>query len=207
MKKRIQQEFKQQTGLNIDKPLAGYGSTNDGNTARRFFGDSETTSHITGLNEELLRMVNIILLALNSKHKINAVKFGAYADKISNLLVTLYPWKDMTPTVHKVLCHGQVIIQSNILPLGELTEEAQEARNKDFRHVQLFNTRKCSRESQNEDIFKNLMLSSDPVISTMRRRWISYKALTFGNTNEFRDLLDMLDMYHDRDVTDYFTEN
>ena len=44
----------------------------------------------------------------------------------------------MTPTVQKVLCHVQTIMESNILPLGELSEEAQEARNRDFRHIQLF---------------------------------------------------------------------
>lgn len=203
-KVRIQEEFKMQTGLNIDKPLASYGSTNDGNTARRFFNDFETTSQITGINEELLRRINIILMALNSKHKINATKFGKYVEEITILLLKLYPWREMTPTVHKVLCHGQIIIESNILPLGELTEEAQEARNRDFKHVQLFSSRKCSRQSQNEDIFNNLMLSSDPVLSSMRKRWISYNTLLSGNMEELKDFFYLLDMY--QDVSEYFME-
>ncbi|GBP08413.1 hypothetical protein EVAR_71984_1 [Eumeta japonica] len=45
-KQRIQKDFKQQTGLNIDQPLVGYGSTNDGNTARRFFKYYEETSKL-----------------------------------------------------------------------------------------------------------------------------------------------------------------
>ncbi|KAI8117845.1 Protein ELYS like protein [Lucilia cuprina] len=105
-----------------------HGSTNDGNTARRFFKHFETTSEITGISMDLLQKVNIILMAINSKHKVNATKFGEYSTKVSKLLLELYPWKEMTPTVHKILCHGKVIIEHNILPLGELTEEPQESR-------------------------------------------------------------------------------
>ena len=204
-KSRIQEEFKVQMGLNIDKPLSSCGSTNDGNTARRFFRDFEITSKITGIDKELLRRVNTILMALNSKHKINGNRFGEYTSEISKLLVSLYPWRELTPTVHKVLCHGQIIIESNILPLGELTEEAQEARNRDFKHVQLFSSRKCSRQSQNEDIFNSLLLSSDPVLSTMRKRWICYETLSSQNKEDLKDLYYLLDMY--TDMTDYFIEN
>lgn len=201
-KKRIQEQFKIQTGLVIDKPLPSGGSTNDGNTSRRFFRDFEVTSAITGLDKELLRKVNIVLMALNSKHKVNGTKFGKYADDISKTLITLYPWRDITPTVHKVLCHGQIIIESHILPLGELTEEAQEARNRDFKHVHLFSSRKCSRISQNEDIFNSLLLSSDPVLALMRKRWISYD--TSENQEEYKDLLYLLDMYDD--ISDWFLQ-
>lgn len=47
----------------------------------------------------------------------------------------------MTPTVHKVLAHGKEIIEYSMLPLGELTEEAQEARNSDVKNFRLFNTK------------------------------------------------------------------
>ncbi|KAF2890599.1 hypothetical protein ILUMI_15574 [Ignelater luminosus] len=40
-KKHIQAEFKAQMGLVVDKPKPGYESTNDGNTARRFFNNLE----------------------------------------------------------------------------------------------------------------------------------------------------------------------
>ena len=94
-KSRIQEEFKVQMGLNIDKPLSSCGSTNDGNTARRFFRDFEITSKITGIDKELLRRVNTILMALNSKHKINGNRFGEYTSEISKLLVSLYPWREL----------------------------------------------------------------------------------------------------------------
>ena len=41
----------------------------------------------------------------------------------------------MPPTVHKMLIHGGEIIRRALVPIGWLSEEAQEARNKDYRYV------------------------------------------------------------------------
>ena len=54
-------------------------------------------------------------MAVNSKQKLNSAKFGLYSKTIEEQLISLYPWKEMTPTVHKVLCHGQTIMESNII--------------------------------------------------------------------------------------------
>lgn len=43
-----------------------------------------------------------------------------------------YGWHPMTPTMHKILLHGADIIENAILPIGQLSEEAAEARNKHF---------------------------------------------------------------------------
>lgn len=47
-KKIIQQDFKKKSGLMVDFPKPGFGNTNDGNTARRFFNDPQQTADITG---------------------------------------------------------------------------------------------------------------------------------------------------------------
>ena len=39
--------------------------------------------------------------------------------------------------MHKVLRHGAQVIQEAILPIGQLSEEAAEARNKHFRDYRL----------------------------------------------------------------------
>lgn len=48
-KKSIQAKFKAAMGLNIDKPKNGFGSTNDGSTARKVMRNPEETAKITGL--------------------------------------------------------------------------------------------------------------------------------------------------------------
>uniref|UniRef100_A0A8D8U0M9 Uncharacterized protein n=1 Tax=Cacopsylla melanoneura TaxID=428564 RepID=A0A8D8U0M9_9HEMI len=39
----------------------------------------------------------------------------------------------MPPTLHRYLIHGLQIIAAVTLPIGQLSEEAQEAKNKDFK--------------------------------------------------------------------------
>jgi len=54
-KQRIQRGFKEHMGLIIDVPKHGSGTSNDGNTARRFFRDPQLTSMITGINQSLIK--------------------------------------------------------------------------------------------------------------------------------------------------------
>lgn len=52
--------------------------------------------------------------------------------------------------------------------LGQLSEEAQEARNKDYKHIREHLTRKNSRLNTNTDLLNMLLVSSDPYISSIR---------------------------------------
>lgn len=74
----------------------------------------------------------------------------------------------MPPSVHKVLLHGADLMKHFDLPIGMYSEEAQEARNKDFRNIRENHSRKNSRTNTNEDILHWLLISSDPVISSLR---------------------------------------
>ena len=58
----------------------------------------------------------------------------------------------MPSSVHKILCHGKLVIASWILPIGQLSEEAQEARKKDNRRYREYFTRKTSRIDTNIDL-------------------------------------------------------
>ena len=59
-KKNIQTRFKKELGLIIDHPKPGFGSTNDGNTARRFFESYELSAAIIGIDKDLINSVNQI---------------------------------------------------------------------------------------------------------------------------------------------------
>lgn len=64
-------------------------------------------------------------------------KFAAYTMDTAKLYIDLYSWHPMSPTLLKVLIHGPVVIQNALLPIGQLTEEVAEARNKHFRLYRL----------------------------------------------------------------------
>lgn len=169
-KSSIQQKFRDELGLIIDIPKPGFGNTNDGNTSRRFFENPELAATITGLDGHLIYRLKVILEVLSSGHTINIKMFGAYAYKTAELYVKLYSWHPMTPTLHKILIHGPVIIQKALLPIGQLSEEASEARNKHFRLYRQRFARKFSREACNKDIINRLILSSDPLLTGLRPR-------------------------------------
>lgn len=167
-KKEIQRRFRNETGLIIDMPKSNFGNTNDGNTSRRFFEDPKLAAKITGISYELIYTLKVILEAISSGFKIDPVKYEKYASETARVYVDLYDWHPMTPTMHKLLVHGAVIIEKALLPIGQLSEEAAEARNKHFRCYRQDYARKFSRESCNQDIFNRLLLTSDPMLSSMR---------------------------------------
>lgn len=75
----------------------------------------------------------------------------------------------MPPTVHKILIQGSSIVKEAILPIGQLSEEALEARYKNIRRYREHHTRKISRMNTNEDLFKRLLLTFDPLISSLQK--------------------------------------
>ncbi|KAL0901178.1 hypothetical protein ABMA27_006487 [Loxostege sticticalis] len=68
---KIQEEFRSKTGLLVDIVKQGAGKTNDGNTARRFFSEYKTSAQITGLNEDLIKRLFVILQVIASGLHIN----------------------------------------------------------------------------------------------------------------------------------------
>lgn len=168
-KRIIQGGFKSQLGLNIDRPKPGYGSSNDGNTARRFFENSKVSAAITGVKEEVIKRFYVILQVISCGHKINCEIFEQYAIETARKVVDLYPWYHMPTSVHKLLIHGPLIITHALLPIGQLSEDAQEARNKDIKRYREDFSRKCSRVKTMEDVFHRLLVTSDPYISSIRK--------------------------------------
>lgn len=170
-------KFKEKMGLLVDVPRpGGSGTSNDDNTARQFFANSHLSSIITGVNEEVIKRFGVILQVISTGYKINLQLFDNYAVETAKLFVLHYPWFYLPTSVHKILLHGSFIIENALLPIGLLSEEAQEARNKDIKKYREHHTRKISRVKTMEDLFNNLLVSSDPYISSLRK---TYKKKVF----------------------------
>ena len=128
-------------------------------------------AEITGVSQDLIQRLAVILTAINSTRKgINPDKFGQYALETALLYVELYNWYDMPPSVHKLLVHGADIMRSLPLPVGMLSEEAQEKRNKESRNIRERNARKTGREETMEDLAHQLFVTSDPLIADIIRK-------------------------------------
>ena len=79
-------------------PKVGSGNSNDGNTARRAFGNSELFSSITGVDKELINRLYAILQVINCKTHIDCSKFKHHCEETVNLARNLYPWYKLPPT-------------------------------------------------------------------------------------------------------------
>lgn len=170
-KNKIQSQFKKDMGLIVDMPKAGgSGTSNDGNTARRFFANAALSSRITGIELCLIENLGFLLQAISSGHEINLEKFEKLALKTRKIYLEHYSWYYMPVTLHKILMHGSEIIKNALLPIGQLSEEAQEARNKDCRRYREHNTRKCGRVATNTDLLNMLLITSDPLINSLRKK-------------------------------------
>ena len=73
----------------------------------------------------------------------------------------------MPPTLHKLLCHSAAVIESCLLPIGMMSEEAAESTNKKIREYRMQHTRKDARDHTMSDLFGYLLVASDPYISSL----------------------------------------
>lgn len=169
-KRTIQAEFRKKMGLLVNIVKVGYGTTNDGNTARCFFDNPSESASITGLDETLIKYFSVLLQAISCGYEINPDAFNSYAYKTLERYLELYSWYCMPVTVHKLLVHGYNIIKHAILPIGQLAEDAQECRHKEIKYYRQHNTRKYSRKATMEDLIHTLLFSSDPVVNSYRKK-------------------------------------
>ena len=140
------------------------------NTIPSMFGSEATVAaNALGVDEDLIRRMFVILCTLSSTQEIDPEKLQEYCWSTAELFVRLYPWYHMPQALHKVLIHSHQVVRAKPLPIGMLSEEAQEASNKNVKRFRENFTRKTSRKDTNCDLMRRMLCSSDPVISSLRR--------------------------------------
>ncbi|KAG5877602.1 hypothetical protein JTB14_010289 [Gonioctena quinquepunctata] len=108
-------------------------------------------------------------MTISSGFAINEDKFKIYALKTVVIYLKYYPWYNVQTTIHRVLIHDDIIIiRDAIAPIGLLSEDAQESKNEAIKTYRKGYTRKFPREQTMEDLFHQLLVSSDPYITNMR---------------------------------------
>ncbi|XP_065678116.1 uncharacterized protein LOC136093124 [Hydra vulgaris] len=129
-KKEIQVLFRERLSLYVDMPKTGSGNTNDGNTARRAFKNSEVFSEITKVDCDIIKRLHNILITISCGFPIIINELDLYCTETAKRIVNLYNWYVMPPTVHKLLLHSSSISNKLPLPIGIYSEDALESLNK-----------------------------------------------------------------------------
>ena len=159
--------FREEMSLIVDVPKVGHGNLNDGNTASRTFIDPETFSRITGVNIVLIKWLHNVLLAVCSGYHLDIPVFEEYCLDTVKYIIEHYSWYVMPPTLHKLLIHGAQIADRLDLPIGQYSEEAQEAQNKELRNARLHHWCKVSRLTVMVNQYQYMLIRTDPVISSI----------------------------------------
>lgn len=169
----LQDEFKSRMGVFIDFVRPGSGNSSDGNTARIFFSKVETVCEITSLHKEVVSCLATLLHMISSLDFIPGTRFRDQCQSFKELYNQHYSWYPMTPTLHKLVEHGPAIAEhlfNNFgLSIGQCSEEALESGNKCLKYFRKFGVRFTSRKETMLDLFRKMMVDTDPGISIHRR--------------------------------------
>lgn len=75
----------------------------------------------------------------------------------------------MPLSLHKIIIFGESVIRHFAsLPISQLSEDTQEARNKDYTQYRLHHSKKSSRSATNKDLLHSLLFASEQYISSLR---------------------------------------
>ena len=86
-----------------------------------------------------------ILINISCEYPININELYLHCTETAKLIVSLYDWYVMPPTVHKLLAHSSSISHKLTLPIGLYSEDALESLNKQIRNSGLQHTAKILR--------------------------------------------------------------
>jgi hypothetical protein len=76
----------------------------------------------------------------------------------------------VSDNVHKILVLRADIISGAILPIGQLSEKTYESRNKHLNNSgEVIRGKHLGDERKNEHVFNLLLVSSDPISSSLRK--------------------------------------
>lgn len=97
---------------------------------------------------QLVRDFQTLVVALNYHQARDPDKLQVVCDRISKAYIQLHPWARPSSAIHKVLVHGSQLVRVSPLPLGVLSEEGGEAKNKDYRNDRQHHARKLQPQGE-----------------------------------------------------------
>ena len=110
-KVELQKEFKKEFGIHLWKPRPGGGTMMDGRCSRLAFSRPEKFSQLSGMPIDLIKDYNRLVVALASGADLSPKEYGILANSWLDRFHANEDicWNVMSPTVHLVLHHGQLV--------------------------------------------------------------------------------------------------
>ena len=144
-------------GFRVDIPSIKSGRSTDGFMARKLFQKHELFASILGLDPSFIKNLSILLSIISSSRKYNPEKIFELSKDVFSFYQTNYSGRvNITPTIHKLLCHSSSFFENSMFPSGVLTEQAVELSHKytkKFKQLSFSN----SRENILREIFNKFL--------------------------------------------------
>jgi hypothetical protein len=198
-KKDFISQAKNDIKIILDSPRAEGGSSDDGNTAKRFFspenreavvGLFKGTVHEKAIIQKLIQNFSIILRLISSKRLVDVDAFEDFCNKTYICLCEEFPWVSVSTSVHRLLGHSAERIRLNHgFGLGMISEEGLEAIHKLVRRFRELSARKTSLEDNIQDVFTHLFIRSDPTIRSYNRLLVCSNCSEINHTRRGCPLL------------------
>jgi len=166
-KKMIQKKLKEDLKILVGFVRPGSGNTNTGNTFRAFFAEHSLrqVAQITGLDYDILENCRKLCLAMRYSHIVDGSKFELLCKETLDKIRATYSWYPLSPSMHKLLVHGHLFLESGVLSMNEMAEDSLESFHKVFKKLRRSNARLTSFKDNNRDLFHRLLLKTDPLIA------------------------------------------
>ncbi|KAJ8676867.1 hypothetical protein QAD02_012654 [Eretmocerus hayati] len=185
---KIQKALKNRIRITVNKPKQGFGNSNSGNTARIFSRNLDVVAEETGFDANLLHRFHVTLFVIPCGEEVRTEEFRQYNHETAREFVRLYPWFEMPTTMHLILIHGHILIRKNHSAIGLCSEEPLESSHKVLKSFREHHARKSDRVLTNTDVFRRLLLHSDPLISSYTAKKPHVKRTL---TDEMKSLLNL----------------
>lgn len=165
-KLEVQKQYAEQLKIRVFHVKPGFGSSNTGNVCRSVLKNSQVSSDILGIEkntidrlDELISMINsqtVIENAENIFHKKAQELFQILknSDKLQHLT--------LTPTVHRLICHGHLYFKQFPVAVGQISESAIEHSHQLVKKFRANHAFKGDLNKNLCDIAKRMLYRTDP---------------------------------------------
>ena len=118
--------------------------------------------------------LSAILRIFNGSQEVNTERLEDLSKNAYEIMLTTFPWANITPSLHKLLAHCTELIRdcNDGYGLNEYSEEAVESCNELILRDREPQSRKNSFTHNLKDVFTRILSQSDPLLASHRRRLI-----------------------------------
>lgn len=152
-------------GFRVDIPSIRNGRSTDGFMARKLFSKHEIFARILELDPSFVKNLSILLAIVSSSKKFDSNKVLGLCKEVFEFFQNSYSSRiNITPTIHKLLCHSHQFIERIEFPPGVLTEQSVELSHK---YTKKFKKLSFSNKRENilRDTFNRFFVLTSPSFS------------------------------------------